>query len=350
MSLTNYTPFPALAWETLDQHNRRYMSTLCRVKFKIDIANSIAQLRLDPEQGELFGSDVYYDDNDQELRYPSDYVAFKKNTDIIVNARSFSPNNQPSKRWKCSVEIVDMEDKPIITKTLQICGERFWRRGFIGWRLDEPKECPHVPIRYSYAYGGEIIDEEGTQILSYEDNIAGRGLLDKKHSQKVHIAPQIESIDDPIDEDKPYHRYLPQGFGAIDKVSNLRLAHAGRYDEDWLKEHHPRLPQDFNEAFNQSAHPDLIYQGYLPSNAKFRLINLTRDYANITFTLPDYSFVSRFTTGTASIEKLMNIDTVIIDVEDDEKRAVYVTWRNRYPIEEEIQKVEISLNQEEHHG
>jgi hypothetical protein len=43
---------------------------------------------------------------------------------------------------------------------------------------------------------------------------------------------------------------------------------------------------------------------------------------------------------------------VIIDIEDEdtEKRSVYVTWRSRYPIEEEIQAVEISLNQEEHHG
>lgn len=350
MSLTNYTPFPALAWETLDQNNRRYMSALCRVKFKIDIENRVAQLRLDPEQGELFGSDTYYDDNDQELRYPSDYVAFKKNTDIIVNARSFPPYHQPTQRWDCSVEVSDSLGRALIHKTLQVCGERFWRRGFIGWRLDEAKECSHVPIRYSYAYGGEIIDEEGNRLVSCDNNANGRGLLDKKHSQKVHMAPQIESIDDPIDEDKPYQRYVPQGFGAIDKVSNLRLAHAGRYDEDWLKEHHPRLPQDFNEAFNQCAHPDLICNGYLPSGAQFRLINLTKDNEVLTFGIPEYSFVSRFTTGTASIEKSMNIDTVIIDVEDDEKHAVYVTWRSRYPIEEEIQKVEISFKQEENHG
>ena len=352
MSLKNHTPFPALAWETLDQNNTRYMSVVCRVKFKIIIDHLGAHLRIDPEQGELFGSDIYYEDDDRELRYPSDYVAYKKNTDIIVNAHSFSPDKQPSQRWQCSVEIADVEDRAIIHKTLQVCGERFWRRGFIGWRLDEPSECLQVPIRYAYAYGGEIIDGEGTRVLSYDDNIAGRGLLEKKHSLKIQMAPQIESTDDPIDEGKPYQRYLPQGFGAIDRVTNLRLTHAGQYDEAWLAEHHPRLPKDYNEAFNQAAHPDLIYQGYLPSNAKFRLINLTRDHADITFNLPEYSLIARFVMNTGSIEKSMNIDTVIIDIEDEdpEKRTVYVTWRSRYLIEEEIQKVEISFKQEEHHG
>lgn len=351
MNLKNHTPFPALAWETLDQNDICYMSVVCRVKFKMIIDHPGAHLRIDPEQGELFGSDIYYDDDDdRELRYPSDYVAYKKNTDIIVNAHSFSPDNQPRQQWQCSVEIADAEDKAVIHKTLQVCGERFWRRGFIGWRLDQPSECLQVPIRYGYAYGGEIIDEEGMRVLSYDDNIAGRGLLEKKQPLKIQMAPQIESVDDPIDEDKPYHRYRPQGFGAIDRVTNIRLAHAGQYDEKWLTTHHPRLPQDYNEAFNQAAHPDLIYPGYLPSNAKFRLINLTREHANITFNLPEYSLIARFVMNTGSIEKSMNIDTVIIDIEDDENRSVYVTWRSRYPIEEEIQKVEISFKQEEKHG
>jgi hypothetical protein len=174
----------------------------------------------------------------------------------------------------------------------------------------------------------------------------------KKHTDKVIQAPRIESADTLISPDKPYERYLPQGFGAIEKTSYHRFRHAGTYDEAWLENHHPLLPHDFNDAYNQSAHPDLITQGYLLPGSRLNFINLSEDNSVQSFVLPDITFMSRYVMNTAHVGKPMNIDTVIVDIDDADQSNwnVYVTWRSRYVIDEEIQKVEISLTQEANNG
>ncbi len=352
MSLRNHTPFPALAWENSDASSQNYMSALCRVKFKLlqsDPASGVWELSIDPEQGELFGSDIYVEEGDKkELRYPSDYVSYKPNTDIIINAHAYAPERVPHRSWNCAVEVFDPYNKPILQKTLRVNGERFWRRAFIGWSLDKPEKCKSIPIRYAHAFGGKATLKNQEEHIYDEYNRAGCGLVHKQHTDKVIQAPRIESADTLISPDKPYEHYLPQGFGAIEKTSYYRFQHAGTYDDAWLENHHPLLPHDFNDAYNQSAHPDLITKGYLLPQSWLNFINLSEDNSVQSFALPDFTFISRFITNTSQVEKAMNIDTVIVDMDDINriKWRVYVSWRNRYPIDEEIQKVEISFNQE----
>lgn len=347
MPLRNHTPFPALAWENIDASNQNYMSSLCRVKYKLmqtDPTNSVWELSLDPQQGELFGSDIYIKEGDEkELRYPSDYVSYKSNTDIIINAHAYAPERVPCRSWDCAVEVFDPYNKLILKKTLRVNGERFWRRAFIGWRLDKPEECKSIPIRYAHAFGGKATLKHQEDHIYDEYNRAGCGLVHKEHTDKVIQAPRIESADILIRHDKPYEHYLPQGFGAIEKTSYYRFRHAGTYDESWLENHHPLLPHDYNDAYNQSAHPDLIVQGYLLARSKLHFINLSEENGVETFVLPDFTFTSRYVTNTTQVEKTMNIDTIIVDMDDADrtKWSVYLSWRNRYPIDETIQKVEI---------
>lgn len=350
MELTNYTPFPALAWESSDSVNKCYVTTLCRAKFKLVLQNSDSnqlRLSLDPKQGDLFGSDVYIDEDDaRTLRYPSDYVPFKPNGDLIVNGQTYSPEGIPRGEWNCAVKVFDPEEKLLLEKRLHVCGKRFWRKTFLGWKLDKPEVCSRIPIHYSYAFGGKAVLGNKEEIVD-DYNLSGCGIVHKKQIDKVIQAPQIESHDNPIDPDKPYEVYLPQGFGAIDRTSYYRLQHAGTYDKKWLEEHHPDLPSDFKEAYHQSAHPDLIMKGYFLPCSSIRLIHLSKEMSEVSFVLPSYTFASLHTTNTAQLEQAMNIDTVIIDMDDEDQSnwSVYVSWRSRHLIDETIQKVEIVLHE-----
>lgn len=356
MSLTNYTPFPAVTWENTAQTGQTYMSAVCRVKYKLvsDNEHGIWSLSLDSDQGDLFDEDIFYDDNTHaQIRYGSDYLPYKPGTDIIINAVAQAPT--PLQTWVCNVSLLTPSNHILIDKSLRIWGERFWRcQSITGiWRLDkEAQSTQKVPIQYAYAYGGEIeiLKGETKEVLAREENNPiGCGVLHKKQTEKTVRAPQIESLDDPIK--KAYHPYTPQGFGYINRTWGQRLVYGGTYDEDWLEHHHPLLPKDFDERFYQSAHPDMIVAGYIPKGSKIRLTNLMQGESIQSIYLPDTDIFARFRTNTTTEEVTMNIDTVLLDIESDEcnDHRLYVTWRYRYPRDEEILESAI-YTKEENHG
>ncbi|VAW63412.1 hypothetical protein MNBD_GAMMA10-1511, partial [hydrothermal vent metagenome] len=88
MEIKNLTPFPAIAWESVDANQCTYITGLIRVKYVFQKKDRVNQweLRLTPDQGELFAGDIYYhDDLNLPVRYESDFINYKPNTDIIIN-------------------------------------------------------------------------------------------------------------------------------------------------------------------------------------------------------------------------------------------------------------------------
>jgi len=360
MSLTNYTPFPAATWENTAASDQAYMSAVCRIKYKLVPENErgVWSLVLDTEQGDLFDEDIFYDDTNAQIRYGSDYLPYKPGTDIIINAIAQTPI--PQQTWVCNVALLSPSNQTLLNKSLRIWGERFWNAQAITgiWRLDKEAKPTHkLPIRYQYAYGGEIELTKGETkevIAREENNPIGCGLLHKKQNERTVHAPQIESIDDPIQ--KPYHPYTPQGFGYINRTWGQRLIYGGTYDEEWLEHRHPLLPRDFDERFYQSAHPDMVVSSYLPKGSKIRLTNLLAGESVQTIYLPDIDIFTRFRMNTTTVEVAMNIDTILLDIdaEDGNDHRVYVSWRYRYPMDEEILETAIYTKEdhpkEENHG
>lgn len=359
MSLTNYTPFLAVTWETTAPSSQPYMSAVCRIKYKLVSENErgVWSLVPDPDQGDLFDEDIFYDD-DAQIRYPSDYVPYKPNADIIINGVARA--STPQQTWVCNVSLLSPTNQLLLDKSLRVWGERFWNAQAITgfWRLDsEAKPTTKVSIRYEFAYGGEIEITNGenkTLLAREERNPIGCGILHKKQTLKSTRAPQIEALDDPIQ--KPYHPYTPQGFGAINRTWEQRFSLSGTYDDDWLEHVHPLLPRDFDEHFYQCAHPDMVVQGYIPKSSKIQLTNLLQGDPIQSISLPSIDLFVRFSMNSSTVDAQMNIDTLLLDIESDENsdHRVYITWRYRYPIDEEILLSAIYLKEdqpkEEYHG
>lgn len=349
----NYTPFPGISFDNFDVKRMLNTTTVVRGKFKFHTTEKTGEweLRPDPDQGELFDEDMYYDDDlTQSVQFESDFAPFKPKTDVIFNGYAYAPDNQPQKQWQCGIKVEQGEDS-LLAKVLNVTGKREWEKvPALGWRLNTPKPALKVSLRASNAYGGNYEEDapdkpdEKKWKNRYSENPAGCGFLHKKDKTKIQKAPQIEYQDDPINSTHDNHK--PAGFGWVFRHSTSRLKKAGSYDDKWLENDHPFYPKDFKDAHYQGAPEDQQIEGYLKGNEKISLVYLLPNNRMQSFTLPDYKllFQYRMKDGEDLLGE-MNLDTVVIDTEskDSNDWRVYITWRARTPAQTNSIKTEAMM-------
>jgi hypothetical protein len=163
----------------------------------------------------------------------------------------------------------------------------------------------------------------------YPENPIGIGYLDKHIEKRIEIpAPCIMRPDKPVMEiGKPEK---PEGFSAIYKGWQPRSDYAGTYDQKRLENRKPGLSPDFNGAFYNCAHTDLIYDGYLIGNEKIHLKRLHPIHADLRFRMPGYRIlVTALDHDGYRYGDHAKLDMLHMDV--DELRAILV-WRVALPL------------------
>lgn len=215
MQFTNHTPFPALAFAGVDQHQHAFHVVALRQTFTW---NDEGALIFADEQAPLCDADTYFgEDLAGAVRQESDLCHYKPRCDVIINATGYPPQ-QPTgvaprrfdvraviKRpdeavappaapeglnpfMRASQEELQQWREPLaqtagrriagealVDKTLTVTGERAFvkrtglirfctaalRLGTLGlvrvspWRLTMPKPAAPVPVRLDRAFGGE---------------------------------------------------------------------------------------------------------------------------------------------------------------------------------------------------
>jgi hypothetical protein len=101
----------------------------------------------------------------------------------------------------------------------------------------------------------------------------------------------------------------------------------GTYDEKWNREKRPLLPDDFQDAWYQSAPADQIVRGFLRGGETVELTNLTPS-GQLKFQLPRHSFGFRTAIDGRLEYHRGNLHTVLI--EPDQNRLVMV-WHTALP-------------------
>ena len=124
-------------------------------------------------------------------------------------------------------------------------------------------------------------------------------------------------------------------FGPIGRHWESRAPYAGTYDQNWLDEHFPFLPPDFDEMYYQAA--PLDQQLTLPVGEQtVRLLNLTPD-GERSFLLPHLEApVYVFPKQGEREDLTAYVDTIVI--EPDEER-VTMTWRVARPLKKNMFEV-----------
>ncbi|MCP5528186.1 MAG: DUF2169 domain-containing protein [Verrucomicrobiales bacterium] len=336
----NYTPFPTLGFESRGHGGEVYHVFVLKGTFRL--ANS-PRLKPIPEQSPLVMADEYYGDpTSSSVRLECDINPFKPATDIHLIGCARSPRSQPSQQWTVRLKVGQIE------KALRVTGPRHWKHGTLGrWMLTAPEPCIEVPLRYELAYGG--VFGEGKEAQVCEQNPVGRGHTGGKRLSGLNDipAPQIEAADDPIDGVGKPHQ--PQGFGPIARSWQPRLRKAGTFDDHWLGTRWPDIPDDFNFAHYNSAHPDLIAPDFLKGDESVELEGVHPN-GIIRTALPRYTVfcLVRLING-AIAPAPMNLDTAVFDVDN---WLAFLVWRCRLPVRLDVRVMEarLILPKEDRHG
>ena len=329
MLFENHTPFPAIAWENVDASNQWHITTVARVKYRLVSSEGGYSLELFPDQGELFGEDVFYGTLGQSsVQYESDFITYKSVTDIIVNAKAYLSAH--SSHTQCQVEVLDAYGQLLRGVSINVKSP---------YGTDsEPRQ---IALRYEDAYGGGYATPSEEDPYDYctldAYNPIGVGKHDKHIPKEKKREPLISFTEERLRQE-PY----PAGFGMIYRAWKSRLQYAGTYDDDWLNHQHPLSPHDFSYRYNQAANPALQLDSYLDIHSHIKLTNLTGAKETVAFRIPDVIlFNEQHTNSLRRKVHNMPIDTVLIDIENEDKDqwAVYISYRSFIKKEDDYKSV-----------
>ncbi len=177
MNVVNHTPFPAQAFEAIDQYEQEFHVFVLRQTLDF----SSGKLEYADKQAPLCVADEYFGtDYAGSPRQESDYCPYKPRCDAIVNAVAYSPGGKAVPTFPVGL-IVSRGGKRLIEKTLRISGERFFQKRFAlvrlfqwcvkwgtlslvrlnPWRLTSPALFTSLPLRAEYSYGGQCrVDQD----------------------------------------------------------------------------------------------------------------------------------------------------------------------------------------------
>lgn len=225
MEFRNLTPFPAMAFDCLDQRDQRFHTLVMRLTFELQ---DDGMLSLTPLQTPLVMTDEFYGEvNRSSVRQESDLAPYKPHTDVIVLANACAPGGRSSPRFVVALKIngrpvaPDLPAQPgglspmqhadperiarwreecarlkaeaaegpvVLRKVLAITGPREWRKRspltralsmftLPRWKLTEPLPAATLPVRYEYAFGGEnkiLVTEAAAKRVSEQHRLPGR--------------------------------------------------------------------------------------------------------------------------------------------------------------------------------
>lgn len=103
MEFRNHTPFSALAFEGIDQHDQAFHVVVLRQTLTW---NEAGELSYANEQVPLCDEDSYFGPiNDSAVRQESDLCHYKPRCDVIVNATAHAPGNKPRRRFEVRLRV-----------------------------------------------------------------------------------------------------------------------------------------------------------------------------------------------------------------------------------------------------
>ncbi len=373
----NRTPHAASQFDMVDQLGAAFHVVVARMGYTLGPcgADGVASLLPMARQSPLATEDRHlHDDTQAGTVQESDFAPYKPRCDVIVNGVAHAPRGQAMPQFLVNLK-VRSEKKTLIDKTLQVCGERAFRKKAIltrlaqacarittagllrpnPWHLSAPEPFLQLPLHYAYAYGGqcriEADDCNAAQHDSSQANPLGRGFvrhwyLDGKHIDEVP-APRITQPSQPCTaaqfwqgaggEELP----APAGLAVIGRGWLPRRALAGSIaaKDRWDADEIPTLPEDFDFAYWNSTPPDQQCP-YLAGLEQFTLTNLCRHDHSSARIDPRGNTVLRFALPQQVMCLLLAdkndqllvwrlaIDTVLIDTE---AASVELVWRAIVP-------------------
>lgn len=302
------------------------------------------------EDRKLHAADVHFGDPmNSSVRFESDYVPYKLQTDVAFDGKAYSMGGVPVTTLTAALTVAGRR------KELLVVGDRVCR-WVDGGRVAASAPAPFasMDLKAENAYGGVDIWSDIKMAQAYPRNPLGKGFAVKASPKSLFNLP-LPNLEDPkdritaerlcIEDMKNWARQpMPAGFGWLSKYCHprmpllgimpadekleqeLRTANAallsGKDRELYLGNPLPRMDfRFFNGAAQGQSFP------YLAGNEAIRLENLTPEGV-LEFQLPGETLKVRVDMGLGAHEPEAVLHTVQIH---GEARQVDLVWRAAVP-------------------
>jgi len=280
MELVNGSQLAAAYTVATDKTGRESLVLVAKGTFAIP-GQPDARPHLLEEQVPLVMSDEFTGDAVTSAPlYESDFAPFKPRCDVILNGSCYAPGLEPTTSVVVGFRV------GTLTKSFRVVGRRVWHDGLLSVSATSPEPFTVLPISYNTAFGGiDTPDGSPDAQVWFPFNHAGVGYHPKSDASRVagRPLPNTEERDVPVV--RPDGEYKPMAFGPVGRSWRPRVACAGTYDQDWVNDRAPFLPDDFDERYFQCAPVDQ-QTDYLRGGEEVVLVNLTRK-ERTAFILPE---------------------------------------------------------------
>lgn len=255
--------------------------------------------------------------------YEVDFAPRKKCVDVLLLGSAYAPAGRPATRVAVGLRVNGL------TKSFAVVGNRRWQSGVTRVTASEPEPFTVMPISYDRAYGGvDTRHEDFEKHAAYMRNPVGKGFHRHLKSEWVDGAPlpNTEELDRPVTQ--PEGDFAPMAYGPIGRGWEPRYRYGGTYDQNWLDEHFPFLPPDFDEQYYQAAPLDQQFAGPM-GGQEVAMVNLTPD-GRRSFVIPTFEAPVHVFPKKGEREDLKaTLDTIVL--EPDHERLT-MTWRVCRPL------------------
>ena len=279
------------------------------------------------EQEPLVYADVHYGDpGTTSIKYECDFAPFKPKTDVLVNGSAYAPRGKPVKEMVVSLEIGRNK------KEVRVVGDRRWQRGLFGLKPSSLTPFVKMPLLYSRAFGGsdhthENPKKQGTELR----NPVGVGFHKNSDKKAIEGTP-LPNLEDPR---HPIRKWSaapgPMGFGHLGRGWQPRTQFAGTYDDQWLNDRFPFLPDNFDYQYFQSAPADQQFP-YFTGGEVIRCTGMTAQ-GSWMFIVPTVQVPIMYTFRDREVQGKSKLDTLMIE---PDLGRIMVTWRTMVPVGRKI--------------
>ena len=263
------------------------------------------------------------------LKYEADLVLTKTTTDVTVVGQAHAPGGRPVTELDVGFRVGS------VRKALRVFGDRTW--GAEG--VSSPRPFVTMPLVYERAFGGADRRSPNPERDFEWRNPVGTGFAVARENATGVKLPNVEYPEETVSAWSSRPR--PAGFGPIGGHWHPRVEFAGTYDDKWMQNRQPLLPDDFDDRFFQCAPQDQQAPAFLRGGEPVALYRLTAG-GELSLMLPRVflGFDTRFYDGDRQLHKVRRLHSVIL--EPDYPR-VSLVWHSALPCHFKVQKLERTI-------
>jgi len=326
MDLLNNTGMLAGYTMGIKPSGRELLVVAVKGTFTIPARGEIA--RLAEKQVPLIEADTFSGEPGYSAPvYEVDYAPIKHRCDVILNGSAYAPDGRPVKKISVGLRVAGM------AKKFDVVGDRAWQMSKLGYAITPTAAFITKPISYDCAFGGSDNQHpDESKHSAHMLNPVGRGYHGIFTEALMDGQPLPNTEESGKSIKFPDGKYRPMAFGVVGRGWQPRYPLAGTYDQNWIDNIFPFLPDDFQEAYYQCAPLDQQID-FLVGNEIVDLVNLTPE-GRTSFKIPVIEVPVVFFRKKGEREETHAVaDTLVIE---PDLNRFSITWRASIPLKKNM--------------